>query len=53
MDFLEIHDTRPDMAKILADSLEKYDWSQLEKETNNDAVKFVHEMRGWDQLDLH
>jgi hypothetical protein len=52
MDFLETHDTRPDVAKILADHLEKYDWSELEQETNGDAVAFVHEMRGWHQLKL-
>jgi AbrB family looped-hinge helix DNA binding protein len=48
---LEIHKIRPDVAKILADYLEKYDWSELERETNGDAVEFVREMRGWDKRD--
>jgi hypothetical protein len=49
MDFLEIHNTRPDVPEILATYLEKFDWSELERETNGDAVEFVREMRGWDE----
>jgi AbrB family looped-hinge helix DNA binding protein len=41
---LEIHKVRPDY-------LEKYDWSELEQETNGDAVEFIREMRGWNKND--
>jgi AbrB family looped-hinge helix DNA binding protein len=44
---LEIHKVRPDVGKILAD----YDWSELEQETNGDAVEFIREMRGWNKND--
>ena len=44
---LEIRVLRPNMLEVLDQTLREYDFVALHEETGGDAVKYVREMRGW------